>query len=88
MIRYRLAQSNAWVYSIQKTTEGPGTHALAVLRREAEIELQAWIIKMDPDREFVPSVDAICIYDYRNRVWRIDASWLSPNQLHEEGETP
>ena len=86
MIRYRLAQSNAWVYSIKKTTENDSLRERDAMRREAELELQAWIMKMDKTREFLPSVVGTDTFDYRNRVWRIDASWVSPRMLHEIGD--
>lgn len=86
MIRYRLAQSNTWVYSIQKTTENEGLRERNALRHEAELELQAWIMKMDWTREHLEYVDTSMTYDARNRVWRIEAKWISPRMLHEIGE--
>jgi hypothetical protein len=87
MIIYRLAQSNAWIYTVPKTTERDDPNDVARLSHECTCELQAWIMKMDPTREIVPEVETGEFYDYRNRQWSVRASYRSSTRLHPEEET-
>lgn len=86
MIRYRLAQSNVWVYTVQKTSDRDDLRQHDVLLDECICELQAWIMKMDETRECVPKVETGEFYDYRNHQWSVRAKWKSPKKLHDEGE--
>ena len=86
MIRYRLAQSNIWIYTIPKTTECDDRSDVERLLHECTCELQAWLMKMTPTRESVPAVETGEFYDYRNRQWSVRASYRSVTRLHPEEE--
>lgn len=83
MIRWRLAQSSAWVYSVHKTSVSSLENERNTLIIDASIELQAWIKKATGR---TPQVIVSSIYDYRNRRWLIEAKWVSQRKLHDEGE--
>lgn len=87
MKRYRLAQSNTWVYSIQEVLESCSERERTAMRHQVECELQAWVMKMDPDREVVPHVTVNDWFDGRDRIWKISAQWVSPRQIHTGEQT-